>query len=39
MNRREFVVAGSLTLAAFRLNTAAQEKKAAVCMPTLRLQR
>jgi len=33
MNRREFVVAGSLTLAALRLNTAAQEKKQYVCPP------
>src|ERR1044072_8978499 len=33
MNRREFVVAGSLTLAALRLKTTAQEKKQYVCPP------
>ena len=33
MNRREFVVAGSLTLATLALNTAAQEKKQYVCPP------
>src|SRR4029079_19383139 len=33
MNRREFVVAGSFTLAALTLNTAAQEKKQFVCPP------
>ena len=33
MNRREFVVAGSLTLATFALTTSAQEKKQYVCPP------
>ena len=33
MNRREFVVAGSLTLATLALPTAAQEKKQYVCPP------
>lgn len=33
MNRREFVVAGSLTLATLALTTAAQEKKQYVCPP------
>ena len=33
MNRREFVVAGSFTLAALTLSTAAQEKKQYVCPP------
>ena len=33
MNRREFVVASSFTLAALTLNTAAQEKKQFVCPP------
>jgi uncharacterized protein (TIGR01244 family) len=33
MNRREFVVAGSLTLATLALNAAAQEKKQYVCPP------
>jgi len=33
MNRREFVVAGSLTVAALALNTSAQEKKQYVCPP------
>ena len=33
MNRREFVVAGSLTLATLAINTAAQEKKQYVCPP------
>ncbi len=33
MNRREFVVAGSFTLATLALSTAAQEKKQYVCPP------
>ena len=33
MNRREFVVAGSLTLATLALSTSAQEKKQYVCPP------
>lgn len=33
MNRREFVVAGSFTLATLALNVAAQEKKQYVCTP------
>ena len=33
MNRREFVVAGSFTLATLALNTSAQEKKQYVCPP------
>lgn len=33
MNRRDFVVAGSLTLATLALSTAAQEKKQYVCPP------
>jgi uncharacterized protein (TIGR01244 family) len=33
MNRREFVVAGSFTLATLALHTAAQEKKQYVCPP------
>ncbi|HET6975966.1 MAG TPA: sulfur transferase domain-containing protein [Pyrinomonadaceae bacterium] len=33
MNRREFVVAGSLTLATFAVSVAAQEKKQYVCPP------
>ena len=33
MNRREFVVAGSLTLATLTLSNAAQEKKQYVCTP------
>jgi uncharacterized protein (TIGR01244 family) len=33
MNRREFVVAGSLTIATLALNTNAQEKKLYVCPP------
>ncbi len=33
MNRREFVVAGSFTLATLALSTAAQEKKQFVCPP------
>jgi protein tyrosine phosphatase (PTP) superfamily phosphohydrolase (DUF442 family) len=33
MNRREFVVAGSFTLATLALNAAAQEKKQYVCTP------
>lgn len=33
MNRREFVVAGSFTLATLALNAAAQEKKQYVCPP------
>lgn len=33
MNRREFVVAGSFTLATFALSAAAQEKKQYVCPP------
>lgn len=33
MNRREFVVAGSLTLATFAVGAAAQEKKQYVCPP------
>ena len=33
MNRREFVVAGSFTLAALALKTSAQEKKQYVCPP------
>lgn len=33
MNRREFVVAGSLTIATLALTTAAQEKKQYVCPP------
>jgi protein tyrosine phosphatase (PTP) superfamily phosphohydrolase (DUF442 family) len=33
MNRREFVVAGSLTLATLAISTSAQEKKQYVCPP------
>ena len=33
MNRREFVVAGSFTLATLAISTAAQEKKQYVCPP------
>jgi len=33
MNRREFVVAGSLTIAALSLNASAQDKKQYVCPP------
>ena len=33
MNRREFVVAGSLTLATMAISVAAQDKKQYVCPP------